>query len=409
MFTVRPLLVTPSPEGICSFSTTKPTPGRLMFVLGATGESPESDPTPAIARFVKVDPSALLNAPLWPALLVTLASTSSAVISPFRMFTLAALAVLCAPADWATPVTATAAVSPTTSPTTARRFTQCIVMRFISHSFLRFLVLMSLDGTAPSRPVLHDVAARQVRHTRVPVTCGPPAHRIAAAVLRLAAIVVADLELHDFTTLSRVDARRHVAVRQRPVGYAHHETHAPRMTIRELVGIHGPAVEGIDPVVDRHVPGELQRMTVDFDLALGHDAVPVRVLPEKDVEPERDLPGHVRGRVRGHGLAAGWLVWVIVICCSPVARGVDATAARPLPGDALGRRRRHPEVRALRRRAEARLVATSRGQQRDPDQARPDDEVSLVSHHGVPLSSVRCSRLQQHHAMRGGKVGASED
>src|SRR5438445_380530 len=429
MFTVRPLLVTPSPEGICSFSTTKPTPGRLMFVLGATGESPESDPTPAIARFVKVEPSALLNAPLWPALLVTLASTSSAVISPFRMFTLAALAVLCAPAsagpispdvmllrksddsapaplsavpsasasapsvpetagntasvdwpldpsgvltyvlyacpptDWPTPATANAAVSPTTSPTTARRFTQCIVMRFISHSFLRFLVLMSLDGTAPSRPVLHDVAARQVRHTRVPVTCGPPAHRIAAAVLRLAAIVVADLELHHFTTLSRVDARRHVAVRQRSVGYAHHETHAPRMTIGELVGIDGPAVEGIDPVVDRHVPGELQRMTVDFDLALVHDAVPVRVLPEKDVEPERDLPGHVRGRVRGHGLAAGWLVWVIVVCCSPVARGVDATAARPLPGGALGRRRRHPEVRALRRRAEARLVATRRGQQ----------------------------------------------
>src|ERR1051325_8849690 len=36
MFPVRPLLVTPSPEGICSFSTTYPTPGRLMLVFGAT-------------------------------------------------------------------------------------------------------------------------------------------------------------------------------------------------------------------------------------------------------------------------------------------------------------------------------------------------------------------------------------
>src|SRR5712691_430816 len=70
-----------------------------MFMLGAMGESPESDPTPAIARFVNVEPSAALNAPLWPTLLMTLATTSSAVISPFRMFTLAALEVLCAPAS----------------------------------------------------------------------------------------------------------------------------------------------------------------------------------------------------------------------------------------------------------------------------------------------------------------------
>src|SRR6266699_1251495 len=70
-----------------------------MFMLGARGESPESDPTPAIARFVNVEPSAALNAPLWPTLLMTLATTSSAVISPYRMFTLAALEVLCAPAS----------------------------------------------------------------------------------------------------------------------------------------------------------------------------------------------------------------------------------------------------------------------------------------------------------------------
>src|SRR6266516_544641 len=70
-----------------------------MFVLGAMGDSPESDPTPAIARFVNVEPSPLLNAPSWLALLMTLATTSSAVISPFRMFPLAALDVLCAPAS----------------------------------------------------------------------------------------------------------------------------------------------------------------------------------------------------------------------------------------------------------------------------------------------------------------------
>src|SRR4029077_21228581 len=44
MFTVRPLLDTPSPEGICSFRTTYPTPGRLMLVLGATGCSAARDP-----------------------------------------------------------------------------------------------------------------------------------------------------------------------------------------------------------------------------------------------------------------------------------------------------------------------------------------------------------------------------
>src|SRR2546429_2358353 len=97
MFTVRPLLVTPSPEGICSFSTTYPTPGRVVLVFGATAASPEVMGTPATTRLVKVEPSALLKAPSWMTLLMTLATTSSAVMSPFRMLTLAALAVLCAP------------------------------------------------------------------------------------------------------------------------------------------------------------------------------------------------------------------------------------------------------------------------------------------------------------------------
>src|SRR4029077_7586983 len=37
MFTVRPLLDTPSPGGICSSSTPSPPPGSLMLVLGAPG------------------------------------------------------------------------------------------------------------------------------------------------------------------------------------------------------------------------------------------------------------------------------------------------------------------------------------------------------------------------------------
>src|SRR6266571_2821505 len=104
-----------------------------MFMLGVMGESPESDPTPAIARFVNVEPSALLNAPSWLALLMTLATTSSAVISPFRVFTLAALEVLYAwpPTDWALPTAASPATSPTTSPRAARRFTQCMLLPFI--------------------------------------------------------------------------------------------------------------------------------------------------------------------------------------------------------------------------------------------------------------------------------------
>src|SRR5690242_20628755 len=99
MFTVRPLLVTPSPAGICSFKTTYPTPGRLMLVFGATAASPDVTGTPATTRFVNVEPSALLTAVLAVRLLMTLATTSSAVIKPFRTLTDAALAVLCAPAS----------------------------------------------------------------------------------------------------------------------------------------------------------------------------------------------------------------------------------------------------------------------------------------------------------------------
>src|SRR5438067_2376986 len=202
-----------------------------MFMLGVTGESPESDPTPAIARFVNVEPSAALNAPLWPTLLMTLATTSSAVISPFRMFTLAALEVLCAPAsaapispdvmllrksdesapatfiaspsasasapsvpetagstasgdwalepsgvltyvlyawpptDWALPAAASPATSPTTSPKAARRFTRCMLLPFISHSFLS-LVLNALGRCGP-------FTTRAPRCCRLSSTSGP--------------------------------------------------------------------------------------------------------------------------------------------------------------------------------------------------------------------------------------------
>src|SRR5256885_1080153 len=70
-----------------------------MLVFGATGPSPEVTGTPATTRFVTVEPSALLTAPPGGARLRRWATPSPAVISPFRMLMLAALAVLCAPAS----------------------------------------------------------------------------------------------------------------------------------------------------------------------------------------------------------------------------------------------------------------------------------------------------------------------
>src|SRR5207247_11408849 len=87
------------------------------------------------------------------------------------------------------------------------------------HSFLGFLKSsMRLDGAVRSRPVLHDVAACQVRQARVTLGTrlprrqvrGPPAHRIdveprgGTTALRLATIVVAHLELRVFTTATRI-------------------------------------------------------------------------------------------------------------------------------------------------------------------------------------------------------------
>src|SRR5260370_17789188 len=100
---------------------------------------------------------------------------------------------------------------------------------------------MSLDVAARSLRVIDDVAARQEREARVPVTRGPPAHRIAAAVLRGATIVVAGLELRLFKAPLRVGARRHA-------GHTHDDTIAPRR-IGARRGKHGPTPERIHPAV----------------------------------------------------------------------------------------------------------------------------------------------------------------
>src|SRR2546425_1052822 len=261
---------------------------------------------------------------------------------------------------------------------------------------------MSLDGAARSRPVLHDVAARQVNEVSVPVMVAPPAHRIdvetrrGAAVLRPATIVVAHLELRQLIRLCAawpVFARRHEVI-----GDTHHETEAPSTGIGEYVGLHRPAVKGVHVVVDRYMPCNLpgglwgnrlgyDAVPIDFDLAFGHDALLgriVRILPEKDVEPEGDLPSH-RGPLVGEELR---LVYCVFIRCVIIAArrgvggyGIDAPTASPLPRGALGRGRRDPEIRALRRHADVRLVGTRRGQQSGRNEARPDDQASVFSLH----------------------------
>src|SRR5437899_8049137 len=131
-----------------------------------------------------------------------------------------------------------------------------MLLPFISHSFLGFLKSsVRLDVAARSR-VVYDVAARQERGARVPVIRGPPAHRIGAAVLRLTAIVVADLELRLFKAPLRVHARGHA-------WQTHYETRASERPIGERLGKHMLTREGIHAVVDRHVPGELERLIVD--------------------------------------------------------------------------------------------------------------------------------------------------
>src|SRR3989442_4416802 len=119
---------------------------------------------------------------------------------------------------------------------------------------------MSLDGAVRSRPVLDDVAARQIREARVPrgtrfprtKGLGPPAHRIdveprgGATALRPATIVVAHLELRVFTTATRIDARHHVGV-----GDTDHEPNAPR-GIGEHVGFPAFAADVVDASADRY-------------------------------------------------------------------------------------------------------------------------------------------------------------
>src|SRR5205809_5707655 len=226
---------------------------------------------------------------------------------------------------------------------------------------------MRLDVAVRSRPVLHDVAARQVDEVSVPVMLAPPAHRIGTgfALLRLAAIVVAHLELRQFKRLRAafpVLACRHVVI-----GDTHHETVATWVSIGEYRSMHRPTVIGIHAVVDSHVPGNLLSVSVDLDLTLVHDAIPVGILPEKDVEPECELPRH-RGEYDREVLRVDRLIRRI-----GVAGGIDAPTARPLPRGALGRGWHDPEGRAVRRHADFRLVGTRRGQQSGRNEARPDD------------------------------------
>src|SRR5437870_13359169 len=131
-----------------------------------------------------------------------------------------------------------------------------MLLPFISHSFLS-LVPMRLDVAVRSRPVLHDVAARQVDEVSVPVMLAPPAHRIGTgfALLRLAALVVAHLELRPFKRLRAafpVLARRHVVI-----GNTHHETEGTWVAIGEYRSMHPTTVISIQPAVHRHVPGNL--------------------------------------------------------------------------------------------------------------------------------------------------------
>src|SRR5260370_9858090 len=160
---------------------------------------------------------------------------------------------------------------------------------------------MSLDVPARSR-VVYAFAARQVREARAPLMLGPPAHRIGAAILWVTTVVVAHLELHQLSAALRVHARRHVV----GGGHTNHKAPASRVAIGERRGINGPIVVSIHAVVDRHVPGELGDVTVDFDLALVDDPLPESIRANKDVEPERHLPGYERGvrRARGWELAS---------------------------------------------------------------------------------------------------------
>src|SRR5438552_5768459 len=96
MFTVMPLDVTPSPVGICSLSVTKPTPGSATCVLGATSVGTD---IPFTTRFANCEPSVLLVATPFLIALLAKAITASAVMRPFRRFTLSSVELLTAVAS----------------------------------------------------------------------------------------------------------------------------------------------------------------------------------------------------------------------------------------------------------------------------------------------------------------------
>src|SRR6266699_523036 len=164
-------------------------------------------------------------------------------------------------------------------------------------------------------PPAHDPCSTMlppVKYVRPVSPVGPvsPERRCATTIVAgRKAVVVAHLELRVFTTATRIDARHHVGV-----GDTHHETNAPR-GIGEHVGFHGFAAEGVDAVVDRYVPGDLERMTVDLDLALLHEApTGLEIHRQEDVEPEGKFPFWIEGaRIEDWRLASRRFICCVVI------------------------------------------------------------------------------------------------
>src|SRR5712691_1763749 len=96
MFTVRALVCTPSPSGICSFRITAP-PGIGIVVFGDGVTS--TGVLPLMLRPMRVDPSAVLLAADPSAVLLDIATTSWAATAPLRRFTCSTVALLCALAE----------------------------------------------------------------------------------------------------------------------------------------------------------------------------------------------------------------------------------------------------------------------------------------------------------------------
>src|SRR5947208_3307375 len=128
--------------------------------------------------------------------------------------------------------------------------------------------------------------------------------------------------------------------------------------------------------------------------------------------PPRSL-SHTSNCVSSEGSVAPGPFSRAVMKLSGTPTTTHTPPARPLPSDALRRRWREPEVRALRRHVDVRLVGTRRGKQSGRKEARPDDQGSVFSHHGRSALSVDDSRqctVRVTHCTteQGGKGSASD-